>query len=223
MCAEGGLFAFALPLYWPRHRPEPVSSGGTLAIACEIVEFLADVRWLFVAAGIFLIVASVFGGGLEIRELKVPRLDKWPRLIAGAIGLAFLLLGLLVAVSPTVPPRDVEVAITGPPSGARVMPSEFVLRGTIRSSGDGPYQAAMLGQDPDGACYCWKSAYFPEPSGGWEVSLASVLTTGPAWHDREASVLVVDAGQYPSSRPGDLIDCPPSPLAVRSFYILAEP
>ncbi len=46
--------------------------------------------------GALLIAAGVFGGGLEIRELKIPQISGTARLVASAVGLAFIVLALAV-------------------------------------------------------------------------------------------------------------------------------
>lgn len=49
----------------------------------------------FVLGGL-LIAAGVFGGGLEIKELKLPQIGGTPRLVAAVLGAAFVVLALAI-------------------------------------------------------------------------------------------------------------------------------
>jgi len=49
----------------------------------------------FVLGGL-LIAAGVFGGGLEIKELKIPQIGGTARLVASVVGLAFVVLALAI-------------------------------------------------------------------------------------------------------------------------------
>jgi hypothetical protein len=54
---------------------------------------------LLLFAGVLLLIA-ILGGGFEIRELKVPKVEKIPRVLAGLGGVLFLILGLSVGGVP---------------------------------------------------------------------------------------------------------------------------
>jgi YARHG domain len=51
---------------------------------------LPDPKTIVLLVGLFLLVIGVIGGGFEIKEIKVPPLEKWTRLIAVALGLSLL-------------------------------------------------------------------------------------------------------------------------------------
>jgi hypothetical protein len=58
---------------------------------------------LFVIGAVLLLI-SILGGGIEVKELKIPRLNKGPRVGAGAAGLVFVFLGILLESAHAVDP-----------------------------------------------------------------------------------------------------------------------
>jgi hypothetical protein len=49
---------------------------------------LPDRKTIVLLVGCFLLVIGVIGGGFEIKEIRIPPLEKWTRLIAGILGLS---------------------------------------------------------------------------------------------------------------------------------------
>jgi internalin A len=60
------------------------------------MEQLADIRWVFAVAGVILVIAAALGDGLEIRELKIPKLPRSARIISVLIGAALVALAVVV-------------------------------------------------------------------------------------------------------------------------------
>ena len=48
-----------------------------------------NVRWLLAVAGVVLLAAAVLGGGLQLKELTIPRIGRGQRLLAAVMGLIF--------------------------------------------------------------------------------------------------------------------------------------
>lgn len=64
---------------------------------------------LMLTMGGLTIIASIFGGGLDIKGIKIPRIGTPKRVLAGVAGVIFMLLGLLIWIAeqpsaPTVKP-----------------------------------------------------------------------------------------------------------------------
>jgi len=53
-----------------------------------------DTQTLSFVLGAVLLLIGILGGGFEIRELKVPRVNRGPRLLAAMVGSLFIVLGL---------------------------------------------------------------------------------------------------------------------------------
>jgi hypothetical protein len=49
---------------------------------------------LLLALGGLLIVVAILGGGIEAREIRIPQIGKWPRVLAGLAGMFFFVLGM---------------------------------------------------------------------------------------------------------------------------------
>ena len=47
--------------------------------------------------GAILLAVGVLGGGIEVKEIKIPKVTRFVRILSGCIGLVFILLGLLIA------------------------------------------------------------------------------------------------------------------------------
>ena len=61
--------------------------------------------------GIFLVLSAIVGGGLEIKEIKLPKIEKWPRFFTAVLGVTLTLSGACVGIfeflmflPPTTPP-----------------------------------------------------------------------------------------------------------------------
>ena len=194
------------------------------------MELLGDIRWIVAVAGILLVAASAVGGGLEIRELKIPQLDKWSRVFSGVIGTAFIILVFAFPIfdgpnggktqsKEDKPPISIE--INSPTQGEELLPSRIVLGGTITSEILGSYRVDMIGQDEDGDCWFLKSMYLSTSNEQWKESLAPVL--GPDWHGRPASILLVYEEPLSTLQPGDSVTCPGNLLASTSFFVRRPP
>jgi hypothetical protein len=67
--------------------------------------------------GAFLLLAAIIGGGLEIKEIKIPKIEKIPRVLTAALGLVLMLCGgvegLMSLSNSLSPPADQTAS--GPP------------------------------------------------------------------------------------------------------------
>jgi hypothetical protein len=75
---------------------------------------------LLLFGGVLLLIA-ILGGGFEMREIKVPKVEKTPRVIAAAAGMIFVFMGLNYNDLPL--PRDLHVQ----PASARDSITNFTL------------------------------------------------------------------------------------------------
>jgi hypothetical protein len=65
---------------------------------------------LLLALGGLLIVVAILGGGIEARELRIPQIGKWPRVLAGLTGMFFFALGIgFIPDSPSIGPGPPEL------------------------------------------------------------------------------------------------------------------
>lgn len=192
------------------------------------MELLRDIRWVIVVAGILLVVASTLGGGLEIREIKIPPLDKWSRILSSAAGIAFIVFGFTFPI--LVPPPaekkpseniSIGIEVDRPKPGEKLLPSRTVLRGTLTARVPGNYRVDVIGQDDDGDCWFLKSMFLSTSNDGWDTSLTPAL--GPAWYGRPISVLIVYREQLSTLEPGAQVTCPRTPLALTNFFVLEPP
>jgi hypothetical protein len=71
--------------------------------------------------GIFLLLAAIVGGGLEIKEIKIPKIDKTPRVLTAFLGLALMTcgasVGMVTFIAPmlagtTAPPKTISPNFT---------------------------------------------------------------------------------------------------------------
>jgi hypothetical protein len=75
---------------------------------------------LLLFGGVLLLIA-ILGGGFEIQQIKVPKVERAPRMIAAAGGMIFVLMGLNYNDVPTT--RDVQIQ----PASARDSITHFTL------------------------------------------------------------------------------------------------
>jgi hypothetical protein len=71
---------------------------------------------LLFGVGGLLLVAGLLGGGLEMRELKIPRVGRFARVLATGAGAVCILLGIAMSTPPEAGPGDnvARAAETGP-------------------------------------------------------------------------------------------------------------
>ncbi len=72
---------------------------------------------LMVILGVFLVFAAIIGGGLEVKELKIPRIGKTPRILTSGLGIMLMMCGACVGVislwasmrqfNPPTPPTEI--------------------------------------------------------------------------------------------------------------------
>ncbi|MFQ5822815.1 MAG: hypothetical protein ACE5JB_02040 [bacterium] len=157
------------------------------------MEFLQDIRWILVAAGVLLVVASIFGGGLEIKEIKIPQLHKGARILSAVVGIGFLVLGLRQATDETGRAiEDFKITIDNPQQGTEVSPEILAdgrLRITLRGTLNPPVHTGVLwiiSKNVDQEHYV-ENKLLPAPKKDWEES----LVFGPAWKGQVAKILII--------------------------------
>jgi len=64
-------------------------------------------------AGILFLLIAIVGGGFVIKEIQIPRVPKWPRIISGFLGLIFCIL-YLRGVSTSLTLRHAPRVVTAP-------------------------------------------------------------------------------------------------------------
>ncbi len=57
---------------------------------------MGTVDVVFVIFGLALICVAIFGGGIEVKEIKIPRAGRFARIFAGCAGCALVILGLVI-------------------------------------------------------------------------------------------------------------------------------
>jgi hypothetical protein len=164
---------------------------------------MVTIPHIFVIAGVLLVVVAVIGGGLEVKELKVPPLPTIGRVLSAIAGVIFTVVGLTLnsfsipvggpkagdVSGPSRPgdvarPKGGEVMIESPREGAEVASGVFVAgRITLPADDTGSYWLVL--QDE------WASSYPQEritvlQDGRWEQS----VMFGPAWSGKTAKILV---------------------------------
>jgi hypothetical protein len=55
------------------------------------MESLESVMWIFVGAGVILVSTAVLGGGVEVKEIKIPKLNPRVRFLAAILGVVFIM------------------------------------------------------------------------------------------------------------------------------------
>lgn len=53
-----------------------------------------EIQTISFIVGVILIVVGIFGGGIEIKEIKIPRVGRFARTMSSLIGMLFIVLGL---------------------------------------------------------------------------------------------------------------------------------
>jgi hypothetical protein len=102
----------------------------------------------FILGGI-LIAAALFGGGLEIKELKLPQIGAIARFLSSAVGVAFVGLALYLHLKvPETISRQPDVAVQAPKPNS-TQPEE-PLRKTSRT-----FQKPMFGDSRLDVCLQW--------------------------------------------------------------------
>ncbi len=132
---------------------------------------------VFVFLGGLCLLAALFGGGLRLGGLKVPRFPTWIRLSAGFVGV--LLLGLSIRsgldlASPPAPTRAVVLPSTGLPGP---------VTGPTAVSVPGPHDPVIesiqtqIGTNLSGA-YVTANIHFRDPDGdAYEIAFAVVASS----------------------------------------------
>ena len=198
------------------------------------MEFVQDIKWIFVVAGVLFIAAAVFGrgqGSLEISVIKIPRLqDTSQQIISGVVGGAFLIFGVVIfsGIWPPVPVLETEnggdATVTIALTGSSQSGEKVTLTGTIRPPDSKNYLVGIVGKDPDGDCYFLKRPHLSVSEGNWKEALQPPIL-GPSWYGkpgdpgRDATFLVVDGNRFAGSTTGDQISCPPEILDQISLFI----
>jgi len=81
-----------------------------------------------------LLLIAIVGGGLEIREIKIPKVGSGPRILSGLLGALFLILGMSIPEQANYPPPVHPVAQTFQPvaqASQPVAPSSRRIRFVI--------------------------------------------------------------------------------------------
>jgi hypothetical protein len=76
-----------------------------------IMESLQNVTWIFVGAGVILVSTAVLGGGIEVKEIKIPKLNTHVRFLAAILGVVFIMLPVILTELP-IKPREENLIAT---------------------------------------------------------------------------------------------------------------
>jgi hypothetical protein len=60
------------------------------------MESIKSVIWIFVSAGVILVSTAVLGGGIEVKEIKIPKLKPRVRFLAAILGVVFIVFPVLL-------------------------------------------------------------------------------------------------------------------------------
>jgi hypothetical protein len=88
---------------------------------------------LFILGGLFLLLAALAGGGLKVREIDIPKLATWARVVAGVAGVSALALGLfprLYSESTSPAPISAPTSSTSTPFESGASPSNLTPSST---------------------------------------------------------------------------------------------
>jgi hypothetical protein len=104
------------------------------------------------AFGALLLLTGILGGGFEVKELRIPRVGLFSRLLAGTVGLGFIVWGLAIPDAATaIPSTPVAVRSTADPTaipstpiavGPTAGPTTPPRQAPIAAATTGPSQAA---------------------------------------------------------------------------------
>ena len=149
---------------------------------------MVTIPLIFVIAGVLLVVVAVVGGGLEVKELKVPPLPPFGRVLSAIVGVAFTVVGLTLngfsIPVPGAPRSGGEVTIDSPREGADV-PSSLVVLGRVTLPAEDTGYYWLVLQD-EGADAYPQQRITVQQDGRWEES----VMFGPAWSGKIAKILV---------------------------------
>lgn len=151
-----------------------------------------EIVTILVLAGVGLIVAAVLGGGIEVKEIKIPSLSKPVRIVSALVGVGLLGAAYYVnlQITPDISrPESMSATFDYPAPNAQIS-LKTELRGTLKptSPDDGKYW--MIIRDDDGDYYP-QSELAPSQAGTW----THFLVLGPAWRGRPLNALIVFAPQ----------------------------
>lgn len=151
---------------------------------------------VFVVAGVALVVVAIIGGGLELKELKVPPIAPVWRVVSAGVGVVFIVLALVTSPptprSATDSQSPVSSASSAEPQGAIDAPLEgSTVERRIRVTGvidpqrraDGFYWIVL--QDEDGDIYPVRRIS-TDGQGRWEEPVAF----GGAWSGKAATITI---------------------------------
>ena len=147
---------------------------------------------VLVIAGVLLVTVAIVGGGLEIKDLKVPPLPPMGRALSAVAGVAFTGLGLFwpsgdQTDGPDRSRKGGQVAIATPHDGAAV-PRKTAVAGRVSPPVPTTGSYWIVLQDEDGDSYPQRRISVQQ-GGRWEES----ITFGPAWSGKAAKILVAQA------------------------------
>jgi hypothetical protein len=149
---------------------------------------MVTIPLIFVIAGVLLVVVAVVGGGLEVKEIKVPPLPLFGRVLSAIVGVAFTVVGLTLNSSSIPVPGAArgggEVTIDSPREGAEV-PSSVVVAGRVTLPAEDTGYYWLVLQD-EGADTYPQQRITVKQDGRWEES----VMFGPAWNGKIAKILV---------------------------------
>ena len=192
------------------------------------MDFLKDIDWIFVVAGVLFVAAAVFGRGegpLEISIIKIPRLqDTSQQIISGVVGGGFLIFGIVVfsGIWPTESTpgngNDLDATVTIDLTGSSQSGEKVTVTGTINPPDSMNYLVGIVGKDPGEDCYFLKRPHLSVLEGSWKVAFEPPVL-GPPWYGRDATFLVVDGNLYQGSNSGDQITCPSEILDQIELFI----
>jgi len=74
------------------------------------MESLQNVTWIFVGAGVILVSTAVLGGGIEVKEIKIPKLNARVRFLAAILGVVFIILPVILTELLSKPRDDTFIA-----------------------------------------------------------------------------------------------------------------
>ena len=191
-----------------------------------------DITTIGVLVGALFVLIGLVGGGLAIREIKIPTIPRSARIACVVAGVLFI--GLPFAydavnedngpvVTPGAESKDQPIQITiNSPSDTEVSPNlspSGVLRGiTLTGILKAPVPAGaflwIIDQDADGVHYL--QGRFSPPLGDWKAP----LSYGPAWCGKDAWLLIIktkndDLGLV---SPGAEIDLPSDAVTLATTH-----
>ncbi len=151
------------------------------------MEAAQDSSWILLAAGTLLVIGAIFGGGLEIKSIKIPQLKTPMRLIAAAVGIVFVTLGVWKSKPISgiqVPKTDFSITLLRPQSEETIT-SPVVLKGTVTGSVPEGFALWLVMKDEDD--YYPQRRFIPSTGALWQET----LEFGPAWNNRNATILII--------------------------------